>query len=156
MRAAVYTGARTISVQEREIEPPGPGQVQIDVAYTGICGTDLHIFHGDMDARVGDQAVIGHEMSGRIAAVGAQVDGWQTGLPVTVMPLAWCGACPACRAIASCFVNDSPSCIRRLRVRIAHSGAVRIRFLVCAYSGPGSTGMPSPVPMSCSMKSLNG
>ena len=98
MRAAVYTGARTISVQDREIEPPGPGQVQIDVAYTGICGTDLHIFHGDMDARVGEQAVIGHEMSGRIAALGAQVDGWQTGLPVTVMPLAWCGACPACRA----------------------------------------------------------
>ena len=98
MRAAVYTGARTISVQDREIEPPGPGQVQIDVAYTGICGTDLHIFHGDMDARVGEQAVIGHEMSGRIAALGAQVDGWQTGRPVTVMPLAWCGVCPACRA----------------------------------------------------------
>jgi (R,R)-butanediol dehydrogenase/meso-butanediol dehydrogenase/diacetyl reductase len=98
MRAAVYTGARTISVQERDAPPPGPGQVQLQVAYTGICGTDLHIFHGDMDARVGDQAVIGHEMSGRVAALGAQVDGWQVGQPVTVMPLAWCGECPACRA----------------------------------------------------------
>ncbi len=98
MRAAVYTGARTIAVQERDAPPPGPGQVQLDVAYTGICGTDLHIFHGDMDARVGEHAVIGHEMSGRIAALGAEVDGWQVGQPVTVMPLAWCGVCPACRA----------------------------------------------------------
>jgi (R,R)-butanediol dehydrogenase / meso-butanediol dehydrogenase / diacetyl reductase len=72
--------------------------VQLHVAYTGICGTDLHIFHGDMDTRVGDQAVIGHEMSGRVAALGAQVEGWQIGQPVTVMPLAWCGECPACRA----------------------------------------------------------
>lgn len=98
MRAAVYTGARTVAVQERDVEPPGPGQVQIQVAYTGICGTDLHIFHGEMDARVGDQAVIGHEMSGRIAALGAEVEGRQIGQPVTVMPLAWCGTCPACRA----------------------------------------------------------
>lgn len=98
MRAAVYTGARTITVQEHDTEPPGPGRVQLEVAYTGICGTDLHIFHGDMDARVGDDAVIGHEMSGRIAVLGAQVDGWQVGQPVTVMPLAWCDECPACRA----------------------------------------------------------
>jgi 2-desacetyl-2-hydroxyethyl bacteriochlorophyllide A dehydrogenase len=98
MRAAVYTGARTISVQERDVEPPDAGEVQLQVAYTGICGTDLHIFHGDMDARVGGQAVIGHEMSGRIAVLGADVGGWQVGQPVTVMPLAWCGACPACRA----------------------------------------------------------
>jgi (R,R)-butanediol dehydrogenase / meso-butanediol dehydrogenase / diacetyl reductase len=98
MHAAVYTGARTISIHERDVEPPGPGQVQLQVAYVGICGTDLHIFHGDMDARVGDQAVIGHEMSGRVAALGDRVDGWEVGQPVTVMPLVWCGQCPACRA----------------------------------------------------------
>ena len=33
-------------------EPPGPGEVRIDVAFTGICGTDLHILHGAMDQRV--------------------------------------------------------------------------------------------------------
>ena len=75
--------------------PPGPGDVQIAVAFTGICGTDLHIRHGSMDARVRVPVVLGHEMSGRIAAVGAAVSRWRVGDPVTVMPLRWCDSCPA-------------------------------------------------------------
>jgi (R,R)-butanediol dehydrogenase / meso-butanediol dehydrogenase / diacetyl reductase len=94
----VYAGARTLRLEPADRQPPGPGQVRVDVAYTGICGTDLHIYHGDMDGRVTIPHVIGHEMSGRIAEIGDGVDGWQTGDPVTVMPLDWCGTCPACRA----------------------------------------------------------
>jgi 2-desacetyl-2-hydroxyethyl bacteriochlorophyllide A dehydrogenase len=78
--------------------PPGPGQVRLDVAFTGICGTDLHVLHGDMDARVRAPQSIGHEMSGHVAAVGPGVTGWEPGVPVTVMPLDWCGRCPACLA----------------------------------------------------------
>ncbi|MGI5521347.1 zinc-dependent alcohol dehydrogenase [Micromonospora sp. CA-259024] len=97
MTAVVYRGARDLAIVDRAPEPPGPGQVRIAVSYTGICGTDLHIFHGDMDARVGASAVLGHEMSGRIAAVGAGVRGWSVGQPVTVMPTRACGRCAACR-----------------------------------------------------------
>ncbi len=97
MTAATYTGTRTFTTAEPTVGPPGPGQVQIAVAYTGLCGTDLHIFHGDMDARVTMPAVIGHEMSGTIAAVGTGVTGWSVGQPVTVMPTLSCGLCPACR-----------------------------------------------------------
>jgi len=98
MRAVTYTGARTLEVETRMPIPPGPGEVQISVDYVGICGTDLHIFHGDMDARVHRPAIVGHEMSGRIAALGDGVSGWSVGQPVTVMPLIWDGTCPACRA----------------------------------------------------------
>ncbi|MDG4809652.1 alcohol dehydrogenase catalytic domain-containing protein [Micromonospora sp. WMMD1120] len=97
MTAVVYRGARDLAVVPRDPEPPGPGEVRVAVAYTGICGTDLHIFHGDMDARVGGSAVLGHEMSGRIAAAGAGVSGWTIGQPVTVMPTRRCGRCAACR-----------------------------------------------------------
>ncbi|GAA5167762.1 MULTISPECIES: zinc-dependent alcohol dehydrogenase [Amycolatopsis] len=93
-----YSGARTLVVETADAVPPPPGQVRIAVAYTGICGTDLHIFHGDMDGRVRPPGVLGHEMSGRIAEIGSGVEGWQVGDPVTVMPLRWCGECPACRA----------------------------------------------------------
>lgn len=79
-------------------EDPPSGQVRIDVAYTGICGTDLKIAHGDMDGRFASPWPIGHEMSGTIEAVGDDVTGWHIGDKVTVMPLDWCGACPACRA----------------------------------------------------------
>lgn len=98
MQAATYIGNSTIEISTRDPHAPATGEVQIEVAYTGICGTDLHVLHGSMDARVALPAVIGHEMSGRIAAIGPEVDGWSVGDPVTVMPLDWCGLCPACRA----------------------------------------------------------
>jgi 2-desacetyl-2-hydroxyethyl bacteriochlorophyllide A dehydrogenase len=98
MHAACYVGNRTLSIVEREPLSPGPGAVAIEVAYTGICGTDLHILHGAMDARVELPAVLGHEMAGTISSVGDGVADWSVGDRVTVMPLAWCGHCPACRA----------------------------------------------------------
>jgi (R,R)-butanediol dehydrogenase / meso-butanediol dehydrogenase / diacetyl reductase len=98
MRQVIYTGARDIGVVEAAEVPPGPNEVQVRVAYTGICGTDLHILHGDMDARVGPRAVLGHEMSGTVAACGTQVSGWSTGDPVTVLPVRSCGDCPTCEA----------------------------------------------------------
>ena len=98
MLAAEYTGDRMFAIAEREPAALGAREVRIAVAYVGICGTDLHVFHGDMDARVTIPATIGHEMSGTIAEVGPEVDGWSVGDAVTVMPLAWDGTCPACLA----------------------------------------------------------
>jgi (R,R)-butanediol dehydrogenase / meso-butanediol dehydrogenase / diacetyl reductase len=97
MKAVVYRRARTLDIEERPEAEPRHGELSIAIAYTGICGTDLHIYHGDMDARVGAEAVIGHEMSGRIAKIGPGVTGWSVGQPVTVMPTRSCGRCPACR-----------------------------------------------------------
>ncbi|MFG3228219.1 zinc-binding dehydrogenase [Kitasatospora sp. NPDC048194] len=94
--AVRYLAARTLDTAPAEILEPGPGQVELAPSYVGICGTDLHIFHGDMDARVKTPAVLGHEMSGRIVRVGPGVADWQVGDPVTVMPLRWDGSCPAC------------------------------------------------------------
>ncbi|MEO6117413.1 MAG: alcohol dehydrogenase catalytic domain-containing protein [Pseudolysinimonas sp.] len=121
MRQAAYIGDHGIRVNEREAAAPAAGEVQIAVAYTGLCGTDLHILHGNMDARVTTPLVFGHEMSGTIAALGAGVDGWSVGDPVTVMPLDWDGTCPACLAGNShiCqnlnFVGiDSPGALQQL------------------------------------------
>ncbi|MEU5312402.1 alcohol dehydrogenase catalytic domain-containing protein [Streptomyces sp. NPDC021562] len=96
--AARYLSARTLDTAPAEPSSPGPGEVELAPAYVGICGTDLHIFHGDMDARVTAPAVIGHEMSGRVVRTGPDVTGWAPGDAVTVMPLRWDGTCPACRA----------------------------------------------------------
>ncbi|HEU5355410.1 MAG TPA: alcohol dehydrogenase catalytic domain-containing protein [Actinocrinis sp.] len=95
--AVRYTAARTLTTGPADTAPPGPGFVELAPAYVGICGTDLHIFHGDMDARVKTPAVIGHEMSGRVVRVGPGVEGIAPGDAVTVMPLRWDGTCPACR-----------------------------------------------------------
>jgi len=96
--AVYYTSARTLATAACNSAPPGPGQVEIAPGYVGICGTDLHIFHGSMDTRVNAPEVLGHEMAGRIVRVGPGVEGFSPGDPVTVMPLRWDETCPACRA----------------------------------------------------------
>lgn len=96
MHAAFYEGHETISVGPCKRLAPGPGQVQVRVSHCGICGTDLHIFHGKMDHRVAFPQIIGHEMSGTITEVGQGVADWKPGDRVTVRPLDYCGNCPAC------------------------------------------------------------
>ncbi|MRI00095.1 alcohol dehydrogenase catalytic domain-containing protein [Kriegella sp. EG-1] len=87
MKATVYEGNKTFTVIEKEIENPQAGEVRIKVAYSGVCGTDVHIYHGMMDKRVSIPVTIGHEMSGTIDAVGAGVSGYQIGEKVVVRPL---------------------------------------------------------------------
>ena len=98
MLRAQYVGNKKISVGTAVSVPPSIGEVQVRVAYVGLCGTDLHILHGSMDTRVKIPLTFGHEMSGEIAAIGSQVGKWQVGDKVTVMPLDWDNICPACKA----------------------------------------------------------
>jgi 2-desacetyl-2-hydroxyethyl bacteriochlorophyllide A dehydrogenase len=98
MRAAYYEGHGNIRVADCVPVAPGPGQVQLRVANCGICGTDLHIYHGNMDHRVKMPQVIGHETSAVVEALGEGVSGYGKGDRVTVMPLDPCHECPACRA----------------------------------------------------------
>src|SRR6059058_2163897 len=96
MLTSEYVAGSGMEVAEKPRVAPAPGEVQIAVAFTGICGTDLHISHGAMDARTGASRVIGHEMSGTVAALGEGVAGFEVGAAVTVMPLLWCGEFPTC------------------------------------------------------------
>ncbi|MEY9931452.1 (R,R)-butanediol dehydrogenase/meso-butanediol dehydrogenase/diacetyl reductase [Catenulispora sp. GP43] len=124
--AVRYTAARTLTTGPAETADPGPGQVELAPAYVGICGTDLHIFHGDMDARVKAPAVLGHEMSGRVLRVGPGVEGPAPGDPVTVMPLRWDGTCPACRR------GNSHVCQNLDFIGIDSPGAMQQRWTVPA------------------------
>jgi 2-desacetyl-2-hydroxyethyl bacteriochlorophyllide A dehydrogenase len=98
MKAAHYINVGKFEIRDTSPLPPAADEVTIRVAYCGICGTDLHIFHGKMDARVKPPQVIGHEMSGTLVAVGSQAKGWKVGDRVTVRPLDWCSECAACKA----------------------------------------------------------
>lgn len=126
MKAASYTGAGTFELRDITPLPPAADEVTIQVAYCGICGTDLHIFHGKMDARVKPPQVIGHEMSGTVAAVGSQVRDWKPGDRVTVRPLDWCGECAACKA------GHSHVCMKLKFMGIDSVGAFQERWNVKA------------------------
>ncbi len=98
INAAFYRGNKTFVVEKTDAVPPGKGEVAVRVAYCGICGTDMHVFHGNMDARVGHNRIVGHEMSGVIDALGECVEGLSVGQKVVVRPLDPDLNCPASKA----------------------------------------------------------
>lgn len=98
MFAAQYVGDKSFNVLAGEHIKPGAGEVRLDVGFVGICGTDMHIYHGVMDARVSPPQIIGHEMSGVVAEIGEGVENVKVGDHVVVRPLDYCLDCPACDA----------------------------------------------------------
>src|SRR5262249_60346197 len=93
MKAAVYTGDRTVAVEERPVPVPSAGEVVIAVDYCGICGTDLHSV---MEGWGRPGAILGHEYSGRIAAVGPGVGGGGAGGEGTAGARRGCGGSEVC------------------------------------------------------------
>lgn len=96
MKAVVYDAPR--SYQVTEIPPPqaGPGEVRIKVIQVGLCGTDLHIHHGDFNAVF--PLIPGHELVGTVETLGEGVTRFALGEQVTVNPNIYCGQCDYCLA----------------------------------------------------------
>ncbi|MCP8967395.1 2,3-butanediol dehydrogenase [Ectobacillus ponti] len=107
MKAALWHNTRDIRVEEIAEPAVGRDQVKIQVAYCGICGSDLHEYvAGPIFIPVGephpisqDQApiVMGHEYAGQVVAVGENVANVRVGDRVCVEPIYSCGTCAACR-----------------------------------------------------------
>lgn len=87
MKALFYEGNHSFSIKTTEKQPLQKGEVRLKMAYVGVCGTDVHIYHGKMDARVKPPQIIGHEVSGVIEELGEGVNDWKVGENVTVRPL---------------------------------------------------------------------
>jgi len=96
VRSVEVAANRSLVSVEREIADPVAGQVVLEVAFCGICGSDLHF--RDVPELFPAGTVPGHEMSARVAALGPGVDGWAIGDRVCVLPFAQCGECELCRS----------------------------------------------------------
>lgn len=98
MKAAVYHGPGDLRVEEVPVRKLKDNEVKIQVKYCGICGTDIHIFHGDGGCcDVTPPLVPGHEFSGVVAEVGAGVKTVKVGDQVTGDPNDMCGECYFCK-----------------------------------------------------------
>jgi 2-desacetyl-2-hydroxyethyl bacteriochlorophyllide A dehydrogenase len=94
MRAAQWEAIESLRLVDLPEPEPEDGQVVIDVAYCGICGSDLHSYHDGFVVEPGQ--VLGHEFVGTVVAAPG-VKGLRPGQRVTARPLVPCGECGACR-----------------------------------------------------------
>ena len=93
MPAAVYSARGEITLEERPVPRPGPGEVLVEVGHCGICGSDIHII---LEGWGKPGVVEGHEWSGVVAAVGEGVTTWAVGDGVVGGPSPRCGHCKRC------------------------------------------------------------
>ena len=96
MKAAVLEAWKEIGVCDMEAPVPGPGEVLVEVSYAGICGSDVHIFNG-VNPIARTPVIPGHEFSGRVVALGDNVDEIPLGIRTAIQPLKFCGSCTPCR-----------------------------------------------------------
>lgn len=101
MLASYFMGAdaqQKFELREEVPAVPGAGEVLVRVRACGVCGTDVHIYHGEEgSAPVNPPVVLGHEFSGEVAAIGEGVVSLQVGDHVAMDPNRYCGACRPCR-----------------------------------------------------------
>lgn len=100
MRAIVCHAAQDLRLEERDAPTMGPTQLMVQVAFGGICGSDLHYSqHGGFGTvRIKQPITLGHEVSGIIEAVGAEVQGFHKGQRIAISPSRPCGHCRFCQS----------------------------------------------------------
>jgi (R,R)-butanediol dehydrogenase / meso-butanediol dehydrogenase / diacetyl reductase len=123
MRAAEWDAKKRLRLVDLPEPVAAPGEVVIEVAHCGICGSDLHAYHSGFLVEPGN--VPGHEFAGRVVEAPG-VEGLVAGQRVTVRPLLPCRRCAACRAgeIQLCEVGTGKS------IGYGHRGAFAERILV--------------------------
>lgn len=117
------TAPRQIKAGECEIKSPGPGEVELQVGYVGLCGTDLHAYLGGPTI-FNFPVVFGHEFSAQVIRRGKGVDHLVEGQWVGAAPLLSCGGCSLCTA------GNNHLCKGRIIFGAQVDGALRERLTI--------------------------
>jgi 2-desacetyl-2-hydroxyethyl bacteriochlorophyllide A dehydrogenase len=114
MKVLVYTRPNEVQLQERPVPHAEPGEVVLAIEAVGICGSDMHAWHGH-DPRRQPGLVLGHEFVGRVAESAAP--GIAVGTRFTGNPLITCGMC------SYCVQGRNNLCANRTMVGMTRPGA---------------------------------
>ena len=148
MRAAVLVEPGRFEVRHVEKPKPQPGEILVRIARTGICGTDMHIFHGNYAAE-NLPMIPGHEFTGHVAELGQGVPGPTIGQPVVVDMNIGCGQCYWCRR------NEILNCPDMQQLGITMDGAfaeyiaVPARLVIAAPERTPAEVLALTEPLSC-------
>lgn len=92
----VMTAPKQIEFRQVPIPEPGPDQVLVKIMKIGICGSDIHVYHGTHPF-ISYPVTQGHELSAKVVKMGENVTGFTEGQKVTIEPQVFCGECYPCR-----------------------------------------------------------
>jgi (R,R)-butanediol dehydrogenase/meso-butanediol dehydrogenase/diacetyl reductase len=120
MQVGLVTGKQTLELREMPQPVPATGKAVVDIAYCGICGTDLHAYQSGEPY---NPAICGHEWTGRVSAVGRDVSGIREGDRVAI------GAATACGVCATCRRGDAAHC------ETAFAGMIGVGPLAATHGG---------------------
>jgi 2-desacetyl-2-hydroxyethyl bacteriochlorophyllide A dehydrogenase len=123
MRAISIDAPGRMSIVQIDAPRPGAGEVVVDLAYVGYCGSDLTSFRG-LNPLVSYPRVPGHEISGKVAELGKGVSDLATGQAVTILPYFNCGSCVACRS------SRPNACCNNQTMGVQREGAMTSRVVV--------------------------
>lgn len=152
MRAAVLVEPGRFELRDLPRPEPGPGEALIRVERAGICGTDLHIFHGRYAAE-SLPMVPGHEFAGRVEALGPGAEGLREGQPAVVDINVGCTRCLWCRR------NEVLNCPEVSQIGITSDGAfaefvaVPARLVIPAPEGVPAEILALTEPFACVVRS---
>ena len=121
MKALVYTQANEVQLHERPVPTLEPGDVVLRIDAAGICGSDMHAFHGH-DPRRKPGLVLGHEFAATVLE--SAHSAWRPGQRVTGNPLITCGVCDVC------LQGRDNLCAQRTMVGMQRPGAFAERMSI--------------------------
>jgi 2-desacetyl-2-hydroxyethyl bacteriochlorophyllide A dehydrogenase len=133
MKAAMLRAPRTVVIEDTPVPAPRAGEVRVRVVAAGLCGTDYRIWTGDRPVTY--PRVMGHELVGRVTAVGEGVASVEIGDRVVVEPNYSCGVCPLCRE------GNRNLCLSRVAIGIDVDGGFAEEVCVpgrCCWPVPAS------------------
>jgi alcohol dehydrogenase len=148
MKALVYTQADEVVYRDEPDPVPGEGQVLVKVAASGICGSDMHAYHGHDPRRV-PPLILGHEVAGTVTT------GALKGTSVVINPLMTCGICNCCES------GRTNLCLKRelIGMRVAGSNceyvAIPERNLVTIPDSFDKVKASVAEPAACALHTLN-
>jgi L-iditol 2-dehydrogenase len=126
MKAIVQTGVEEVEVTERDPPTPTEDEVLVRVHTAGLCGSDAHAFRYDGGYEwIPIPRIMGHEYSGAVEAVGADVSGFEPGDKVVEEPIHECGSCVQCK-------NGQPNVCQNFSITGMHTDGAYSNYTTVA------------------------
>ena len=148
MKAVVYTGDHASAFRDVDAPVAQDGQTIVDLSFCGICGSDMHAWHGKDERRI-PPLVLGHE------AVGRAINGPHAGRLVAINPLMRCGTCPACSSGDEHLCPSRELMGMRVPGAFAESVAIDTANLTLLPEGVNLADIALAEPLACALHTIH-